>query len=73
MKTWIAAIVPALVMTGGVSAECIDVPVTRLADTAEILTLARVDAAPNPPSARGLWQLLTPAPTSRISSRGRSW
>lgn len=48
MRTWIAAIVLALVMTNGVSAECIDVPFMRLADTAEILMLARVDAAPKP-------------------------
>ena len=48
MKTSISTLALVCAMTGGVSAECLDVPATRLARTAEILMLARVDAAPNP-------------------------
>jgi hypothetical protein len=44
----ISTAVLTLMMTGVASAECIDASVTRLARTAEIFMLARVDAAPNP-------------------------
>jgi hypothetical protein len=48
MRYMICAVVLLAAATGRVSAECIDVPVTRLARDAEILMLARVDVAPNP-------------------------
>jgi len=48
MRAVICAVVLFAAATGRVSAECIDVPVTRLARDAEMLMLARVDAAPNP-------------------------
>jgi len=44
----ICAVVLVAAASGRVAAECIDVPVTSLARSAEILMLARVDAAPNP-------------------------
>jgi len=48
MRRMICAVVLFAAASGRVSAECIDVPVTRAARSAEILMLARVDAAPNP-------------------------
>ena len=44
MRCVVCAFVLFAVQAGRVSAECIDVPVTRLAGDAEILMLARVDA-----------------------------
>jgi hypothetical protein len=41
-------VIAVVVMTGSVSAECITVPLTSRIKDAEILMLARVDAAPNP-------------------------
>ena len=48
MKTSISTLALVCAMTGGVSADCLEGPLTRWVKDMDILMLARVDAAPNP-------------------------